>query len=195
MNRVLPAGILIVALLLFGGCVSHPSYPRTWPAMATTAEGTCPDLSGVFSDAGERAPSQSAAYTPSLSRVLFARRQALKSATRVEIHRQNSSVWRVSAMSDGLTLATADVTAQGPCLEGEAKITDPHEEGGINREGVVGFQWSTLYFSRASDRSLVVRYASGGVGLMLLIPAAGSQWVWYRFRDEDLGTGTTSARE
>lgn len=153
-------------------------------APATTTDGTCPELSGVYRDKGEGVPGQYRVFVPSLSYMLFHHQAPLKSAIRVEIRSLDSNVWRLTSVSDSATVATRDVTAQEPCRMGEAKLADPNEEGWINREGVTGYEWSTMYLSRGSDNSLVLRFAGGGVGFMG-IPAAVTSTDWYRFQHEN----------
>ena len=89
-------------------------------------------------------------------------------------------MWRVTAKVDNAILAVRDLTAHG-CRMGEAEIKDPNEEGGVNRQGIVGYDWSALNLSRGSDSSLVVHHRSRAIGLMFLIPMVGSRWIWYRF--------------
>src|SRR5262245_13385154 len=185
-NRMLFAGVAVALLLSFWGCIFHPSYLQSWALRPAVADGnTCPDVSGLFSDKGDRAHEISGARAPSLTSLLFRKDQAVESPTHIEIRSVGTDTWRVTAISNGVSLAARDVTAQGPCRGGELKLADPNEEGGVNREGVIGFVSSALYLSRASDRSLIVRLASGGTAIVLLAPVVGSEWVWFRFRGED----------
>jgi hypothetical protein len=65
------------------------------------------------------------------------------------------------------------------CQEGMLRLSRLE---GVNREGVLGVSSEVVYLSKSTDDSLILKHASSGFGIMLLIPAGGSESSWFRFK-------------
>lgn len=48
-------------------------------------------------------------------------------------------------------------------------------------ENVSGFESTTYRFRKTNDGSMVVQVSSSGVGVVFVVPVAGSSTEWYRF--------------
>jgi hypothetical protein len=92
---------------------------------------------------------------------------------------------RVKSMAAGSVASGNHVQVIG-CRDGWLLIEDPNAEGGVNRDGVLAYSKTGLALGRAADGSLLVRRTESGVGLMLLLPAAGTERVWMRFEQRKI---------
>ena len=160
------------------GCVSTPSYPPAWSSLKVFDK--CPNIEGYYIDEGES--EEESDYKRSIFMDIiggdYLRRDEVEF---VNIIQKNNELL-LEAYSDaeliGKRVAAFDTEN---CVDGFIEIEGPYPEGGVNRDGVVGYQWDSLKLAKTTDGSLILRKDSGAVGVVMVVPVAGTGWGWYRF--------------
>lgn len=177
--------LVLIAVGMASGCSSHGVYPEEWKALPSVSGDSCPVITGVYWNPGERAvpPGGSPQYSPPFLSSVFFEDTAAASAQRVRITGHAESQLKVELLSGP--------TSPGP------RILKPQEhyrcEGGwllmksFNwiAENASGFESVTYRFRKASDGALVVQVRSSGIGVAFVIPFAGSSSEWHRFFEVD----------
>ena len=54
----------------------------------------------------------------------------------------------------------------------------------VNRDGVIGKEWSVLGFVKL-ENELIVKNENGAVGLFFLFPVAETGTSWYKFKEKN----------
>jgi len=186
--RVQPKSImLLLAVVLFQGCVSVQHYPHEWPALIPLAPEICPDIAGAYQCPAEQSgiPSwfQSVVCVPedAGSQVFELRQPDLDTLIAVAWHdgeeRERFRWWknaqdapfRFEVSSEGIVFGDVGfITAGDPGLLAAAYL---------GRKSVM--------LRKAADGTLIVREVWGGVGVGVLsilpFPLAGYEANWFRF--------------
>ena len=169
-------GLAILALLVLPGCVFIDQYPSEWGVPRLTSDNTCPDISGIFRDRGERVNSK---FEPSLSNQLLQPRY-WNTAETVEIKFLEPTQLLIRVFAGKQLLAESLLSSSNrefECRKGYVVIKKGEF---INREGVFGGEKRAFFFA-PSDNALIVKEDSSALGLMLLIPVAGTSTTWSQF--------------
>lgn len=178
--------LVLVAVGITSGCSSHGVYPETWEALPSGRGESCPVITGVYWNPGERAvPSGgSPQYSPPfLSSFFFKDTATAASAQRVRITGLAESQLSIELLGGHMP--------QGPRI----LLQQEHyrcENGWLLMksfnwiaENASGFESMTYRFRKANDDTLVVQVRSSGVGVAFIIPFAGSSSEWHRFFEAD----------
>ena len=169
--------LLSIPIILTGCFSDHPPLPEDWGKTAQT--NNCPSFEGYYFSQGEGA--DDIGIVPSLYKVLI---NAPLNIHRIEYIRitQKKDSLIIQAFSDDTLREEKEIPLKtSNCINGFLQLDTHSKKDGINRDGVLGYEWNTLLLSKASDGALIVRRDSGGVGVVLLIPVAGSAHQWYRY--------------
>ena len=187
LNRlILVAGAAIV-LLGASGCTSNAVYPSDWPSIDASSSSTClSSLVGEYHNAGEygRTNGGSQRYSPPyLSSYFFVDKAEAARADRIRITEPADGVLRVELPGAAPAVSRIELRAGKDyrCEGGRLVIESSH----FVAENVSGHESNAYYFARAQDSSLVVQIDSSAVGLVLVIPVAGSSTEWQRFLPAD----------
>jgi hypothetical protein len=171
-----------IACLTVSGCVvSHPAYPPAWAPLVPSP--ACPSLGGTYEDRGtegETGASTFRSLSVSASRFFFPKDQIARQATTITVNEPETDTVEIVASQRNISLISRRyVAARGDfrCRDGTVEFASTQLVG----EQVAGVQSDTLQLAKASDGSLVLRHASSGFGLIVVVPAGGSEHRWYRF--------------
>src|SRR5437764_4251322 len=170
--------VLVVLAASLVACVHGSAYPVPWPALVSSGDGHCPDLTGRYTDRGETFDSP---HWISLSGLLLSVR-----AAQVEISLSDSGELRIHGWTDHGSAGTKSLARSAGDFDCDGlRVTLRREAEWVNREGVVGRQSRVLQLSKAVDGSLVIRDEGSGFGFLFFIPIVGTQTLWHRFRPAD----------
>ncbi|MEN8174351.1 MAG: hypothetical protein ABFS23_01220 [Pseudomonadota bacterium] len=186
---------ICLGLALVSGCVLKEPYPRDWEAI-NTVPGSCPDISGIFSDKGQLDPAEikdglgNQYWEVSLSRHIFRKQENIGSASHVEIIQKRVDEIKVIAWQGSklvieqmFTKTDKDLTCQSGFIEVVGEQTC---EAGT---GVMACETPEIRLSKNTKGELIMRWNSRGFGMVYLIPATVSEWHWYRFEPLKLDQG------
>jgi len=173
--------ILSLAFIL-PGCSSHAVYPGDWASLSPGAADGCPSLAGVYRNAGERAVPEggSPQYSPPyLSSHFFADTAAAARADRVRISDDGNAEITIALLGDDALPAPRVLQRQTHyrCEDGWLLL----ESSRWLAENVSGFESMIYRLRKANDGAMVVQVDSSAVGIVFLVPVAGSSTEWYRF--------------
>lgn len=161
---------LTLASTLLAGCVSTQSLPPTWGAPPLAAGGTCDWLNGDFTDEGQ----SDGNYKPSLLLTLGGKRVSHGTTRMLYVAGAMLKLGTDETGSSALTFATADFR----CADGVLTLK---RSVGHSRDGVLGHeQFNHVLYE--SNGYLVIKTTSSAMGMLLLIPVAGSDTYFYRFK-------------
>jgi hypothetical protein len=176
------ARLCFVAVACLGGCVvSHPAYPPAWAPLVRSS--ACPSLGGTYEDRGiegETGASVFRSQSVSASRFFFPKDQIARSATTITVSEPEADTVEIVASNRNVSLISRRLVAghgDFRCRDGTVELSSTQLVG----EQVAGVQSDTLQLAKASDGALVLRHASSGFGLIVVVPAGGSEHRWYRF--------------
>lgn len=164
------------------GCSYHAVYPADWASLSSGAADGCPSLAGVYRNAGERAVPEggSPQYSPPyLSSYFFEDTAAAARADRVRISGDANAGLRIELSGGEASPAPRVLQRQTHyrCEDGWLLL----ESSRWLAENVSGFESMTYRFRMATDGAMVVQVDSSAVGIVFLVPVAGSSTEWYRF--------------
>ncbi len=166
---------------------STPPYPSSWAPLHTNHDG-CGHISGTYTDAGERVREGSWGGSVDSLSYLLARQKALSSvprSDRVGIAFAGDGALTIEPRQGNRvqgSLQFSEKSGEFHCIDGALEIIRSE----LVTEQVVGTQSETLLVFKASDGSLVVKYATSGFGLIGgLVPAGGGASSWARFAPAD----------
>lgn len=188
--------LVLVIAVVAPGCSSHGVYPVEWGGLSPAAgDDSCPSLTGVYQNAGERAVPQggSPQYSPPyLTGYFFADTAAAAHAKRVRITGDASGVLTVEALGEDASLEPRILQRQDDyrCEDGWLLL----ESSRWMAEQVSGFESLTYRLRKTHDGSLVVQVSASGVGVVFVVPVAGSSTEWHRFPPVESG-GIRSFRQ
>lgn len=173
---------VIVAAVLSTGCSSHGAYPVEWGDLSPAVGESCPSLAGEFQNAGERAVPEggSPQYSPPyLSSYFFADTAAAARAKRVRITGDGNEALKVELFGEAASPQPRILQRQEDyrCEDGWLLL----ESSRWVAEQVSGFESMTYRFRRANDGALVVQVSASALGVIFLVPIAGSSTEWHRF--------------
>jgi hypothetical protein len=167
--------------------LTRPEYPESWSDIST--ENECPNLAGSYINTGGCQRD----YVPSLYQVLIANDMGVAGAIDYIKITQTKTELLIKAYKQGALIKQRKVQfSPKDCENGFMRIEAPEPEGGVNREGVVGYQLDVYWLAKAADGTLVVRYNSYAAAVVNLIPIIATQRDWYRFSQQ--GEGVISPR-
>ena len=170
--------LLLIIILSIYGCFSHPKYPQNWSSVQK--ETKCPDIGGHYKNRGET--ETNGEYKPYLYSILFGgETKDIRSVKSIKIYQKTNELLFEAYANGSLFKSRVAKINPDDCGDGFIQINVPEPEGAINRDGVVGYTWEAIRISKDMQGNLIIRNDSSGVGIVLLIPVAGSQWSWYRF--------------
>lgn len=172
---------LSLVVLILTGCFSnHPPYPENW--QETSKNNTCPALGGYYFSEGEG--NEGVSVVPSLYKLLINNPLNLSPIDSIKIN-ERDNILSVKAFSGGELREEREIAVDvKSCRNGFFQLDMPSQEGGVNRDGVVGYEWEKILLTKTPDGALIVRKDSGAVGIVLLIPVSGSAHEWYRYKEK-----------
>lgn len=178
--------LVLVAVGITSGCSSHGVYPEEWDALSSVNGDSCPVITGVFRNPGERAvpPGGSPQYSPPfLSSFFFEDTAAAAGARRVRITGHAESQLSIELLGGHMSPGPRILQTQEHyrCEDGWLLM----KSFNWIAENASGFESITYRFRKANDDALVVQVSSSGVGVVFVIPFAGSSSEWYRFFEAD----------
>ncbi|MDR9440295.1 MAG: hypothetical protein RI841_12520 [Halomonas sp.] len=174
--------LVLAAIVVAPGCSSHGIYPVEWGDLSPAAGDSCPLLTGMYQNGGERAVPEggSPQYSPPyLTSYFFADTAAAARAKRVRITGDANAVLTVEALGKDASLEPRILQRQDHyrCEDGWLLL----ESSRWVAEQVSGFESMTYRFRKTNDGALVVQVSSSGVGVVFVVPVAGSSTEWHRF--------------
>ncbi|CAM3316984.1 hypothetical protein [Halomonas lysinitropha] len=180
---------VIVAAVLSSGCSSHGTYPVEWGGLSASPGDSCPSLTGVYRNAGERAVPEggSPQYSPPyLSSYFHANSTTAVRAKRVRITGDANAELMVEALDEAAPLEQRILQRQEDylCEDGWLLL----ESSRWVAEQVSGFESMTYRFTRANDGTLVVQVSASALGVIFVVPVAGSSTEWHRFQPVESGS-------
>jgi hypothetical protein len=165
---------LALAILINSCVFHHPSYPLHWSGLSEN--NVCPSVDGYYADIGEA--ENSSDYSPSLYASLIGGDLAGKDKVQfVKITKQTDKLLIEAFSKDRLIDKRVADFNSDDCENGFLKLAVPIPKP----SRFLGIEWESVQISRSTDGALILRRNSGGVGFVLVVPVAGSQWSWYRF--------------
>ena len=184
--------VVVLATTLTGRFVySHPSYPEKWAPVENSAD-ICDVLPGDYTNSGEEGD-PARGHVPSLAAILFEQR---KPATNVRIQKMGESAegeaaFLLTAESSGTLVASR--TIAGKCGSPFFSVPPVAPKNFLMQEGVLAYENTSLDVGVATDGALVVHATDSGIGLMMGLPAGGSEYRWLRYpRVTDVRKGQAS---
>jgi hypothetical protein len=169
--------LYLIVSFLSVGCHSFPPYPQEWGDIVSAKRSECIDLSGFYTNTGEDASSPDRPIH--FGFLMYGDRRA---ASRIEIGESDDNSVFVS-LWDGTQLVDRKRYVRGKDFECTTSEVHLNGKTDVVGENVLGVTYTRYSMMRTQDGSLVVRQSSGGVGLAFgIVPMAGSDIHWYRFR-------------
>ncbi len=169
--------ILITSGLIFTSCVGHQNnkYPESWETIIQPT-GACPDIKGKFAAKAEN--SASGLLLPFWELAFrYERTPGINKATHIVLWQKDERSIEITMFKNGEKIISK--TFNFECEGGFLKISSIKPTfDGLN----LALARETLYFG-LSDGYLVVKSEDKGAGMILLIPLAGSNIDWYRFKE------------
>lgn len=180
---------VLVAAVLSSGCSSHGAYPVEWGGLSASPADSCPSLAGEFQNAGERAVPQGGSpqsSPPYLSSYFLADTAAAARATRVRITGDANTELMVEALGEAASPEPRVLQRQEDyrCEDGWLVLASSRWVA----EQVSGFESMTYRFRRANDGALVVQVSASALGVIFVVPIAGSSTEWHRFPPVESGS-------
>jgi hypothetical protein len=180
LKKIFSIGAILLAIFLGAmfviTYVTRPEYPENWSAIPTIDQ--CPNLTGSYINMGE----SQRGLKPSLYQALIANDMVMEGAIDfIKITQTETELLIEAYQQDSVRKKRAVQFSPKKCKKSFFRLKPPDPEGGINREGVVGYGKDTYWLAKANDGTLVIRYDSSAVGVVNLIPIIGTQRDWYRF--------------
>lgn len=171
-----------VAVLGTLGCSSHAVYPPEWPTISPPSSNACPSLAGEYRNAGEYGSTNggSPRYSPPYLSIYFYSDQAAAArAERVRVSQAADGRLRIEPIGGDQTLSPVEIQTGEDyrCESGWLVMKSSRSVA----ENVSGYESNTYRFIRADDRSLIVQIDSSAIGVVLVVPVAGSSTEWQRF--------------
>lgn len=187
--------LVLVIAVVAPGCSSHGVYPVEWGGLSPAVGDSCPTLAGEFQNAGERAVPQggSPQYSPpNLSSYFLADTATAARAKRVRLTGDADEALKVELFGENIALEPLILQRQEDyrCEDGWLLL----ESSRWMAEQVSGFESLTYRLRKADDGSLVVQVRASGVGVIFVVPVAGSSTEWHRFPPVESG-GIRSFRQ
>jgi hypothetical protein len=173
---------ILLITMLSPGCAYHAPYPAHWPTLTASQNDTCPTIAGQYHNAGERWVGEggSAQYQPPfLAGYFFADQPKAFRATTVIISQDSTGQLTIEARDNKLIDMTTDLRLDKDytCRQGWVAIKRSRSVA----ENVSGYEKTVYLLKKAMDDSLIVQIQSTGVGLVFVVPVAGSSTEWHRF--------------
>lgn len=169
----------LFALTLFlAACVSVQDYPLAWGKPFLGEGGACPQVDGVFQNQGHGSDPR---YPPNLAWQLFVHSSPWRSADRVQIQLTDSNIVSIRTLSGNSVLYQHDLVRGKNTFSCEGGFLAIPKGQFINRDGVLASENATVYLAPSDGGSLVVKERTTAVGLMFLVPVAGSSTTWSRY--------------
>lgn len=174
--------LVLVVVLVAPSCSSHGVYPVEWGDLSPSSGDSCPSLAGVFQNAGERAVPEggSPQYSPPyLSSYFFADTAAAARANRVRITGDANEELTVELLGEDASLEPRILQRQAHyrCEDGWLLLKSSRWIA----ENVSGFESMTYRFRKTHEGAMVVQVSSSAVGVVFVVPVAGSSTEWHRF--------------
>ena len=179
---------LLIALL--SGCVFREQYPEEWEGLQEVSD-ECPNIAGTYKNIGQLDPStvEKGQYTayweiPLTGELLDSGRgEEAISATHVEIAQPTPGILEVKAWEESELVTTKryyEESGDFKCKSGFLVIHFATNCGGAPEAFGCGSR--NDHFAKGTDGALILKLNEKGVGaVMIIIPAAVSDWRWYRF--------------
>lgn len=174
-NKVIFIVLIYIFLL---SCSHHERYPESWNSLNVNEPNNCPDITGEYYNEGESGDST---YKPELAWYLFGESAPYEGASYISILQTDEENIVITILhkdesiyKKSLSLGAGDFN----CQDGFLKIKN---KDFTNRDAVVAIEWNTIGLTK-SGRDLVIKNEHGGVGIMCLLPAAGTGTNWYKFK-------------
>jgi hypothetical protein len=175
-------GVLLAFTLSLPACVFHQTYPSAWaPRVAS-----CEDISGIYSDAGERwaqrtpyPVTETVVATRSLSALLLGTGGHGKTF-RVQLaqrgaHTLDFRIWVDDSVG-------AQYSTECRCTPQGVEVTMPAQ---WMMQGLAAVRtWGTLYLTKDTDGNLIGNLQYRTYGIILIVPIVSAGNPWYRFRQE-----------
>ncbi len=167
----------LLSILLISSCATHEEYPNKWEQIHHLSSTDCVNISGKYNNTGV---SSTPGYEPELSWKLFPDYELKNKVTSISFLFQEPEILSITLWNNDEAIYVKDFLKHKNdfyCEDGLIKIKIKKN---INREGVLASEWSTLGFSKAKN-NLIVKNENGAIGMMFLIPVAGTGTNWYKF--------------
>ncbi len=177
--------IFIFVALFITSCVSYQKLPSDWASTGTSSGDKCPQIAGKYNNIGEDANKDEQHlvmlfFEKESSRDRALRDSLLYRTTHISFQQKDQDslsiiAWRDKEMlcSKTLSLKAGDFKCEDGWLIFNSTIL---LAGGL----VMTKNWQTIRVSRSGDY-LLVKMEEIGVGIIFLVPAAGSDTAWMRF--------------
>lgn len=174
--------LALVAAVVMPGCSSHGVYPVEWGGLSAAEGDSCPSVAGVYQNAGERAVPKggSPQYSPPyLSSYFFADTAAEARENRVRITGEADVALRIELLDEQASVEPRLLLRQEHyrCEDGWLLL----ETSRWMAEQASGFESMAYRFRKTDDGAMVVRVSASAVGVVFVVPVAGSSTEWHRF--------------
>ncbi len=185
--------VVVVLATTLTGCFvySHPSYPEKWAPVENSAD-ICDVLPGDYTNSGEEGE-HARGHVPPLAALLLEQR---KPATNVRIQMvgepaKGEAAFLLTAESFGTLVASR--TIAGKCGSPFFSVPPAAPKNFLMQEGVLAYEKTSLHVGVTTDGALVAHATDNGIGLMMGLPAGGSEYRWFRYpRVADTRNGQAS---
>lgn len=175
-----------LGLILITGCVLKEPYPSQWPDL-NAVKGTCPDISGIYTDKGFRDPFDLTADDErqqiSLSRLLFSDQKSVEKISHLEIIQEENHDIKIVIWSTDLQFSKQTFHMERgsyTCESGFIELVGERVcEAG---NGVMACATPETHMIKNSAGDLIIKTNSRGFGAVYLVPVYVSEWHWYHFK-------------
>lgn len=171
----------LIIFILLCSCASHEKYPPEWHTLKTEHSSNCSKIIGKYENSGESTHPE---YKPELSSLLFPDKKFAPQATHISFTFHEPDIVDIAVWENSTTIfhqRFAQQEGEVYCEDGLLKI-DLNKN--VNQGGALATEWSTLSLGKSQD-SLIVKNENGAIGMMFLIPIAGTGTSWYKFRQSE----------
>lgn len=175
--------LAVGAALLLGACVSHPGYPGRW-APISPEPAACAAVAGRYVNDGDSEPP----LEGRASRLVDALElEGERRATRVEIQQRGADEIEIVAWTGTQPTGRTVLRAAAGDFEctPEGVMFKPKSQAAHGAGITPAYIRSTVYLSRATDGSLIVRSDIVTVATIIVVPAAATERIWRRFKPVD----------
>ena len=144
--------VVLFFCLFLSSCSYHHSYPTNWQPFMLPVSTACSNITGKYTNSGE---SDNQQYKPNLAWYIFRNSAPIEKITHVEFLQESNNSLKIVLWGGDNILFTRILNNdlnEFTCEKGFIKINTREY---LNREGVLGTEWSDLYLTKSNNYLIV----------------------------------------